>query len=107
MNRLSGSAVSIAMPSQASTVSPAGTVFAFGFGAGPQTPFGKAAAGRAESCTLLTSNGCASSEVSVTVSVVSSVAEYIGATPRPGAETVVSLRARRAGQLHGPRWGRW
>ena len=78
-------------PSHASIVSPAGTVLAFGFCAGPQTPFGKADADRGVSSTSLTANGWPSSEVSPMEKVVSSVAEYIGATPRPGADTVADF----------------
>src|SRR6266487_2113893 len=79
------------MPSHASTVSPAGTVGAFGLGAGPHTPLGYPAAGRGDSPTPVTEKVCGgwSSLAIVSVSVESRVAEYIGATPRPGAATVV------------------
>ena len=72
-------------------VSPAGTVGAFGLGAGPQTPLGNAEADRAVRVTSSTSNVALSGRASVTVRVLSRVAEYIGATPSPGVEIAIDF----------------
>src|SRR3954452_16228872 len=85
---LAGHVVSTVRPSHASTVSPAGTVLACGFCAGPHTPFGNEEWGRTVRPTALRSKGWFESDVTVIVSVESRVGEYIGATPRPGAPAV-------------------
>src|SRR5437763_2434137 len=78
-------------PSQAAIVSPAGTVGALGLGAGPQTPLGNADADRAVRLTWSTSKVALSGRAMVTVSVLSKVAEYMGATPSPGVEIASDL----------------
>src|SRR5215467_7998997 len=80
-------------------VSPAGTVGAFGFCAVPQTPFGNAASGRGMSDTSVRSNARPSGRSIAMASVLASVAEYIGATPSPGAGTG-TLAATPAGPVN-------
>ncbi len=72
-------------------VSPAGTSSPAGFCAGPHTPLGNAAAGRAASRTAREVEQLAVDGVNTIVSAVCRVAEYIGATPRPGAPTRSAL----------------
>src|SRR3954465_13189038 len=87
----SGSTASTTKPSQAGTVSPAGTVGASGLGAWPHTPLGKAATPRGVSTTLASEKLWASTDARVAVSEASTVALYIGATPSPGELTVADL----------------